>query len=445
MSAAFVELVPFCLVLFLLQGLAALPWMVAMSRQTFRQQQAFLWKVVGGITAGGVLFAFILQSSSDPGIVALWGRFYSSILLLQLGIDFFVLSFYLLLTFWSKGNAAALAALGIVALCGHFYFSNLQLHLGSDFFVFFVVTCCLLLTFSPKAGAVALAAFQEGVRQPMFWLLTFVGALAMIVSIVVPYFTFGEDLKMVKEIAYAWTMILPALFGVITASISVSEEIEGRTAVTLLSKPVLRRDFLLGKFIGITLAAVFMTMFLSWVLVWVILGKSVYDFQPGLVPMPPDPGWVTDLVSNTYGQTVSGDLLRGVGLWMSDCAEALPGLVISFGQVMTLIAISVALATRVPMVVNLAACLVIYFLGHLAPIMTEVSAPIPLVHFFAQLFELLLPGLALFDVSTAIIREVPLETDRYALYTLNVAFYALIYTAIAMLAGLILFEDRDVA
>ena len=112
---------------------------------------------------------------------------------------------------------------------------------------------------------------------------------------------------------------------------------------------------------------------------------------------------------------------------------------------MTLIAISVALATRVPMVVNLAACLVIYFLGHLAPIMTEVSRPIPLVYFFAQLFELLLPGLALFDVSTAIIREVPLETDRYTLYTLNVAIYALIYTAIAMLAGLILFEDRDVA
>ncbi len=397
MSATFVELVPFCLGLFLLQGLAAVPWMLAMSRQPFRQQQAFLWKVVGGVTAGGVLFAFVLQSNSDPAIVALWGRFYASILLLQLGIDFFVVTFFLLLTIW------------------------------------------------PKGGAVSLAAYQEGVRQPMFWLLTGIGALVMVISIVVPYFTFGEDTKMVKEICYAWTMFLPALFGVMMASISVSEEIEGRTAVTLLSKPVLRRDFLLGKFVGITLAAVFMTMFLSWVLVWVILGKTNYDFIPGITPPTPDPGWLTDLVSNTYGQTISGDLLRGVGLWMSDCGEALPGLVISFGQVMTLIAISVALATRVPMVVNLAACLVIYFLGHLAPIMTEVSRPIPLVHFFAQLFELLLPGLALFDVSTAIIREVPLETDRYTIYTLNVALYAFIYTGIAMLAGLILFEDRDVA
>src|ERR1019366_3369012 len=103
-----------------------------------------------------------------------------------------------------------------------------------------------------------------------------------------------------------------------------------------------------------------------------------------------------------------------------------------------------ALATRVPMVVNVSMCLVVYFLGHLTPIMTEVSKN-PLIRFFAQLFELLLPGLDLFDVGTAIIRDVPLDPQRYAIYTLNVALYALIYTAIAILAGLILFEDRDVA
>jgi ABC-type transport system involved in multi-copper enzyme maturation permease subunit len=344
------------------------------------------------------LFPFVLEANSDPGIVALWGRFYGSVLFLQLGIDFFILVFYALLTFW------------------------------------------------PKGGAVSLAAYQEGVRQPMFWLLVIVGSAAMVISIVIPYFTFGEDTKMVMEITYALTMMLPALFGVITASISVSEEIEGRTAVTLLSKPVLRRDFLLGKFVGITLAASFMTMFLSYSLVWVVLAKTNYEFQPGVTTLPPDPRWLTDLLASSYGQSTAGSLVRGVGLWINDCLEALPGLTIGFGQVMTLIAVAVALATRVPMVVNLGACLVVYLLGHLAPIVTEVSRPIGgLVKFVAQLFEMLLPGLAMFDVSSAIIREAPLDTHQYAVYTLNVGLYALIYTAIAMLAGLILFEDRDVA
>jgi ABC-type transport system involved in multi-copper enzyme maturation permease subunit len=317
-----------------------------------------------------------------------------------------------------------------------------MLQVGIDLFV---VTFYLMLVFWPKGGAVALAAFQECVRQPMFWLLTFAGAFAMLISVYIPYFTFGEDLKMVKELTYALTMMFPALFGVISASISVAEEIEGRTAVTLLSKPVTRREFLFGKFIGITLAGMLMTTLMGWVLVWVVLYKGYYDFQQGITPVVPDPEWLTTLVSDTFGRTISGDLLQGIGLWLRDSMEALPGLVIGFGQVMTLIAISVALATRVPMVVNISMCAIVYLLGHLTPIMTEVSQRVPLVHFVAQLFELLLPGLDLFDVGNAVIRDVPLDPGRYAVYTLNVAIYALIYTAIANLVGLILFEDRDVA
>jgi ABC-type transport system involved in multi-copper enzyme maturation permease subunit len=397
MSSAFLQLLPLCLLLFLVQGLAAIPWVVALSQLSFRRDAKFLAKLVGGVTAGGLAFAFVLNANSDPGMVGLWGRLYASILTIQIGVDLFILTYFLLLTFW------------------------------------------------PKGGAVALAAFQEGIRQPMFWLLTCLGVGGMGISIVVPYFTFGEDLKMVKELTFALTMILPAIFGVISGSISVSEEIEGRTAVTLLSKPITRRQFLFGKFLGITLAGAFMTLIMGWVLVWVVLGKTYYDFQPGITQLPPDPAWVTQLVAGTYGPTISGDLIRGVGLWARDAGEALPGVIIGFGQVMTLIAISVALATRLPMLVNLSVCAVVYMLGHLAPIMTEVSQRLPLVHFFAQLFELLLPGLAVFDVSSAIVRDVPLDPERYSLYTFNVALYATFYTANALLLGLILFEDRDVA
>jgi hypothetical protein len=63
----------------------------------------------------------------------------------------------------------------------------------------------------------------------------------------------------------------------------------------------------------------------------------------------------------------------------------------------------------------------------------------------AQLFDTLLPGLDLFDVGSAVIRDVPLPAGAYAWYTFNVALYALTYTTIALLFGLILFEDRDLA
>jgi hypothetical protein len=80
------------------------------------------------------------------------------------------------------------------------------------------------------------------------------------------------------------------------------------------------------------------------------------------------------------------------------------------------------------------------------PIMTEVTRrQYRLVSFVAQLFETILPGLDLFDVGSSIIRDLPLDPVSYSIYTLNVTLYALTYTAIALLVGLILFEDRDLA
>jgi ABC-type transport system involved in multi-copper enzyme maturation permease subunit len=394
MSSGFLQLAIFSVVLFLLQGLAALPWLYVVTGRPAHRQL----KLLGILAVVGLGFAFFMDMNSDPAVLARWGRIYMAVLHLQVAADLFVLAFRVLLAVWSKG------------------------------------------------AAVALAAFQEGVRQPMFWLLTFAGSLMMLISVFIPYFTFGEDLKMVKELCYAFTMLAPALFGVIAACMSVTEEIEGRTAVTLMSKPIARRDFLLGKFVGITLAALFMTAIMGWVLVWTVLYKTWYDSNMPGFQDPGDPSWVLSLVESTVGTSSAGDLLRGIGLWVNDFGAALPGMTIGFCQVAVLIAVAVALGTRVPMVVNLTMCLLVYLLGHLTPIMTEVTrTEYKLVSFVAQLFETILPGLDLFDVGSSVIRDLPLDPVGYSVYTLNVTLYALMYTAIALLVGLILFEDRDLA
>jgi hypothetical protein len=399
MTGSFLSLFVLCTALIAVQGLAMLPWLLALGPRTQeRVRDPKFWLQGLGLAIGlGAVAAYFMYETSDPRTLMRWGRFYMSILHLQLGADLFVAGFALVLTFW------------------------------------------------PKGGAVALAAFREGIRQPMFWLLLGAAALMMIIAPFIPYFTFGEDIKMVRELCYAFTMLFPALLGVVVASISVHDEIEGRTAVTLMSKPISRRQFLLGKFLGIAGAALAMTILLGWLVVWVILFKQTWD--PGIVAEPiPDPAWVVQEVDRYFPQSSVGDLLKGMGFWLNDAGETLPGLIIGYCQVMVLTAAAVALATRVPMVVNVTACLVIYFLGHLTSIMKEVTAGgYRLIYFMAQLFDTVLPGLDLFDVGTAIIRDIPLPTDQYAVYTANVALYGITYTAIALLFGLILFEDRDLA
>jgi ABC-type transport system involved in multi-copper enzyme maturation permease subunit len=397
MSSDFLTLAGVSAGLFLLQALAALPWLWVLSRRPLREHLPLVGILTG---VGYVVFTGLLNYYSDPAVLASAGRVFMSVLQLQLTVDLFVGVFLLILATW------------------------------------------------PKGGAVALAAFQEGVRQPMFWMLTLVGGLVMVVSVFIPYFTFGEDLKMVKELCYAFTMLAPAIFGVAAACTSVTEEIEGRTAITLMSKPISRRQFLLGKFAGITLAASLMTALMGWVLVWVILYKNWYDsFLPINQVDTGDPLWVVSWTADSFLRDEPViNLIKGALLWIHDAVVALPGLTIGFCQVVVLTAVAVALATRIPMVVNLTMCLMVYLLGHLTPIMTEVTRQdYALVSFVAQLFETLLPGLDLFDVGSSIIRDLPLDPVNYSIYTVNVALYALTYTAIALLVGLILFEDRDLA
>ena len=70
------------------------------------------------------------------------------------------------------------------------------------------------------------------------------------------------------------------LLALLTASSTVADEIEGKTAITLLSKPINRRQFIVGKFLGIELGVFVPSMCLLGALfatgVWY---KFAYDMR----------------------------------------------------------------------------------------------------------------------------------------------------------------------
>src|SRR5262249_36556171 len=116
--------------------------------------------------------------------------------------------------------------------------------------------------------------------------------------------------------------------------------------------------------------------------------------------------------------------------------------------------IAAALATRLPMLVNLPTCLLIFFLGHLSPVLVQLSQRLRdeqgggaavLVKFMARLFDTFFPALEFFNLGPAIIRDMPLDVPSFARYVGSICVYAVLYAAMAMLLGLILFEDRDLA
>jgi ABC-type transport system involved in multi-copper enzyme maturation permease subunit len=348
------------------------------------------------------------------------------------------------------------------------YLYGAVLHLQLIIDLFLLMPHALVLVW-PKGGAVAFAAFRESCRQPMFWLITVGAAAAIWFSVAVPYFTFGDDYKMMKQIGFDMVMLAAVLFGVLAASMSISEEIEGRTAVTLMSKPVNRRQFLIGKYLGILMACLIMSLLLSWTLTDAL--RAMREFDPiNNTADPADPlgtptEKVVDPMTFAAQRTVvppfekavpsaAGKMVaRGAGLWFSDALAHMFGVVLGFGQVMILVAVASALATRVSFVVNIVICLLVYFLGHLAPVIVQVTQQakasggvgVGLIGFIGQLFDVLLPSLESFNMSRAIIRESELPLWQFGGYVLTVFGYSLIYTTIALLVGLLLFEDRDLA
>ncbi|HZV06297.1 MAG TPA: ABC transporter permease subunit [Gemmataceae bacterium] len=352
---------------------------------------------------------------------------------------------------------------GSLEILGYGYGAVLQMQLLIDAFI---VVFVLLLNLWPKGGAIALAAFREGVRQPMFWLLFGVAFAALTISPFIPYWTFGEDHLVIREIGYDTILLIAAVFGTIAASMSISEEIEGRTAVTLMSKPVSRRHFLIGKFLGIILAAGVLfallgtyfegvTLFKPW---WDKSDQPWWDQHLANVVIPNQasaPPWITSLLRSWALPGIATDFLRGIGLWTHLALDIAPGLILGFSQVMVLIAIAVSLATRVPMVVNLVAVVVVFFLAHLAPVLVSIgyeaqrtnpgAAVSQILYFMAQLFDLVLPNLESFRLEPALLSELDIKAADFTTYLASVSLYGVLYTSIVLLFGLILFEDRDLA
>lgn len=292
-----------------------------------------------------------------------------------------------------------------------------------------------------KAMAVAQAAYRETIRQPLFWFLLLFSLAFMLFSVFIPYFTLGEDLKMMKDLQLDAILLPTLILCIFTAAISISEEIEGRTAITLLSKPVKRWQFLVGKFLGILLAGLLMTLILSIFLGWTITFKIQWEqLEEDLPGKKADINAIQQATASLPTQ-VAKPLEYALTVVAAVKAMA-PGPILVFCQVMIMTALAAALATRLPLVVNLVVCFAFFFLGRLTPILVLVAGDNALVKFVAEAFGILLPFMSFYDIGPTLAHG---KQDIPWSYIGQAWLQGLFYSAIALLLGLILFEDRDLA
>jgi ABC-type transport system involved in multi-copper enzyme maturation permease subunit len=223
---------------------------------------------------------------------------------------------------------------------------------------------------------------------------------------------------MLMDCGLATILICGLLLAVWTSSTSIADEIEGKTAMTLLSKPINRRQFIVGKYVGIMVAVFWLLVPVMVCFLGLIYYKVGYDFRETAAPDP----------ETAYKLLVT--------------FKAVPGLILIFCEISVLASLSVAISTRVPMVVNMVTCFTIFVVGHLTSLLVERNVKgLEMVQFVARLIATGLPNLEHFNTQAA----VATGTLVPPVYLASAALYAAAFSAAAILLAFILFEDRDLA
>lgn len=282
----------------------------------------------------------------------------------------------------------------------------------------FVILVMLLRTFFPKVGAIAWVTAKEAVQQPLFLILTLLGLFALFIFLFLPYNTLGEDIVLVITQGLTLIKLIAVFLAIWTASTSIADEIDGKTALMILAKPVGRRSFIVGKYFGVIISVTVIFLILAIFFTNTVSYKLVYDARESSKEIPTDIECFWTIIS------------------------ILPGLVLAYLETMILAAIAVMISTRLSLLPNLTISFSIYILGHLVPQIVQSSVgQLPMVEFIGNVSCAILPALDYFSMETAIAMKKDLSWG----YVMWATLYAFVYYILSLVLSLLFFETRDLA
>jgi hypothetical protein len=119
--------------------------------------------------------------------------------------------------------------------------------------------------------AIARNTFLECIRQPVALVMLVVGTLLIVLSNPFAAFTMQDDQRMYVDIGLSTIFTCGAVLAAFLATGVVNREIENRTVLTMVSKPVPRPIFVLGKYAGVVCAVAAITLWLGMVFMLVEL------------------------------------------------------------------------------------------------------------------------------------------------------------------------------
>jgi Cu-processing system permease protein len=113
------------------------------------------------------------------------------------------------------------------------------------------------------SAIVAINTVKEIIRDRVLYGLVVFAVLLVFVSLLLGGLSFDEQARIVTDLGLVAVQLGCGMLAVFVGSSLVYREIEKQTVLTLLSKPVSRSSFLLGKFMGLGIVIVLVDLLIS--------------------------------------------------------------------------------------------------------------------------------------------------------------------------------------
>ena len=253
-----------------------------------------------------------------------------------------------------------------------------------------------------KVWVIAQNNFKESLRKRTLYFLLVIALVVIGTSRFFSFLTAEEELKMIKDVSFSTIEFFGFLMILFSTMGSISGEIEKRTIYTLLSKPITRINFIIGKFLGQVLI-LFLKFILMAIFFFILLfiKKSIPDI------------------------------------------ETLKTLILIFVELILLISLTLAVASFASSdAFTLIFIFFIYIVGHLVTYGLQRMELVEnlILKIAGNFLYYIIPNLENFNIRDEVVVGVPVTW----LYVVKTIGYGIIYICIGVLIAIYFFQKREV-
>jgi ABC-type transport system involved in multi-copper enzyme maturation permease subunit len=282
---------------------------------------------------------------------------------------------------------------------------------------------------------IARNTFGDALRKRVLLIFLLLAFVMLALALLLSYFTAREQGVIFKSTQLTIILIFGALIAITTAVFLIPNEIERRTIYSVLSKPIQRWEFFLGKFLGGALTVGFMVGLMSLALMLVLF---VMAARP--------PTGATDISPELQQQGVN------IKEWFqrggADILLVLRGTLVIYFQLVIVTAIATTLSLFLTPTVNFSVTAFIWIVGSLQWLVAALAhrneQGFFLIPWIAKLFYYLVPHFHDFNIMGSIVHpEVPIKVNHWV-YAAEVSVYGIAYALMVLLAGVLVFDRKEV-